>query len=42
MQRQVYRLDHKNMNLWFHILDRLIYIPGALVMLYGLWLSLNV
>jgi len=38
MQRQVYRLQNKDFNIW----DRLIYIPGALVMLYGFWLSLTV
>jgi len=42
MQRQVYCLENKDFNIWFHIWDRLIYIPGALVMLYGFWLSLTV
>ena len=42
MQRQHYHLENKDLNIWFNIWDRLVYIPGALVMLYGLWLSLNV
>lgn len=42
MQKQDYRLENKEANLWCHIRSSIIYIPGALILLYGCWLSLNV
>ncbi len=42
MQKQGYRLQSKNTKTWFRARDRLVYIPGALVLAYGIWLSLTV
>ena len=41
MQKQTYHLQNKHINLWFHVRDRLVYIPGALILIYGFWLSLT-
>ncbi len=42
MQKQDYRLQSKNTKTWFRMRDRLVYIPGVLVLVYGIWLSLTV
>ncbi len=42
MQRQGHHLENKDFNFWFQIRNRLVYIPGALVLIYGFWLSLSV
>ena len=36
------RNEQKNMIFRPRLMDRLIYIPGAVIMLYGLWLALTV
>ncbi len=41
MQKQDYHWQSKNTKAWFRVRDRLVYIPGALVLVYGLWLSLS-
>jgi len=41
MQKQGHRLVNKNFNAWLRLRERLVYIPGGLVLLYGFWLSLT-
>ena len=41
MQKHEYRLSSKYVNAWLHLRERLVYIPGGLVLLYGFWLSLT-
>jgi hypothetical protein len=36
------RDERKNLTFQPGLLDKLIYLPGAAVMLYGLWLALTV
>jgi len=40
MERQNYRL-HSAID-WSRLRRRLIYLPGAIILAYGLWLSLTV
>jgi len=42
MQQFDIRGEHKNLAFRLRLLDRLIYLPGAAVMAYGLWLALTV
>jgi hypothetical protein len=35
-------IERKNLASQLRLLDRLIYLPGAAVILYGLWLALSV
>ena len=36
------RYERKNLAFQPGLLEKLIYLPGAVVMLYGLWLALSV
>jgi hypothetical protein len=42
MQRHEYRLTDKHAGIKFRLRDFLVYIPGAFILTYGLWLSLTV
>ena len=42
MRKQGYRLPIKDGGIRKTLLDRLVYIPGALILVYGCWLSLTV
>ncbi len=41
MQSLEYRHSRRDAGPWNRLLQRLVYLPGAFVMAYGLWLSLN-
>ena len=41
MHRLDYRHSYRSSNLWMRFRQRLVYLPGALVLAYGFWLSLN-
>ena len=41
MQRLEYRHNYRNTNLWMRFRQWLVYLPGALVLAYGFWLSLT-
>lgn len=41
MQRLDFRHSYRGTNVWNRFRDRLVYIPGALVLAYGIWLSLT-
>ena len=41
MQRQEYRHSYRGTSIWYRFRQRLVYLPGALVLAYGFWLSLT-
>jgi hypothetical protein len=41
MRKQDYRLPIKDGDIRNTLLQRLVYIPGALILVYGCWLSLT-
>jgi len=41
MQKQGHSLANKYFYAWSRIRERLVYLPGGLVLLYGFWLSLT-
>ena len=41
MQKRDYRHSFRGASVWTRFRHRLVYLPGAMVMLYGFWLSLN-
>ena len=41
MQTLYYRQTRRGAGLWNRFLERLVYLPGALVLAYGFWLSLT-
>ena len=42
MRKHDYRLQIKDGDIRKTLLQRLVYIPGALILVYGCWLSLTV
>lgn len=42
MQRLYDRHRYRNASIWLRFRQRLVYLPGALVLLYGFWLSLTI
>ena len=41
MQPLDYRYPRRAAGLWNRLAERLVYLPGALVLIYGFWLSLS-
>lgn len=41
MQRLDYRLHYKSSSFWTRFKQNLVYLPGALVIVYGFWLTLT-
>jgi len=41
MQRQPHNKRLRGLNSRLRLVDRLVYLPGALVMAYGFWLTLT-
>jgi len=41
MRKRQHRLQINDVDIRKTLLDRLVYIPGALVLAYGFWLSLT-
>ena len=41
MQQLDYRHSRRGGGFWNRIVERLVYLPGALVLMYGFWLSLS-
>jgi len=41
MQQLHYREQRKLPTIWSKLTNRLVYLPGAAIILYGLWLSMT-
>ncbi|MDJ0776583.1 MAG: hypothetical protein QNJ85_01890 [Gammaproteobacteria bacterium] len=41
MQPPNFRPNRRLARNWYRLRDRLLFVPGALVLAYGIWLSLN-
>ena len=41
MQRLDDRHSYRGTTIWMRFKQRLVYLPGALILLYGFWLSLG-
>jgi hypothetical protein len=42
MEQYNYRDQHKALSTWSKLKQGIIYLPGAAIILYGVWLSLTV